>query len=456
MITIPKINRSISFSVIFLIVLSSCNKFLSEKPDQSLAVPSSLKDLQALLDNEGALTSEPNTGEISSGDFYLTVNDWASLSSEANRRAYIWEKDYLFETNAVEWRTFSTAVYYCNTVLEGLQKISRIPSNQSQYDDIKGQALFFRAKNLLSASIIWSLAFDEKTALTDLGIPLRKNTNFNEPSIRANNRDVYEQIITDLKSAAQLLPKVPISYIRPSQPAAYACLSRTFLSMRKYNEAALYADSCLQFFNELIDYNTLVNSSAIYPFVKLNKEVISSAGTPIGQILNLSRARIVEDLYEQYDDDDLRKNLFFTTNADGSHGFRGRYSGGTSLFSGFATDELFLTKAECMVRIGKKDEAMYTLNKLLYTRWKSGKFKPLTAENDKIALDVILAERRKELLFRGIRWMDLKRLNKEGKQITLRRSLGEQKYVLPSNDLRYALPIPEDIIEMTGMPQNPR
>ncbi|MGE8425864.1 MAG: hypothetical protein ACN6PI_23705, partial [Sphingobacterium siyangense] len=104
---LKKINHKFTLASTFILIFcGGCNEFLSEKPDRSLAIPSTLKDLQALLDNDGALNSEPNTGEISSGDFYLTQADWASLSSESNRRAYIWEKDHLFESNATEWNTF--------------------------------------------------------------------------------------------------------------------------------------------------------------------------------------------------------------------------------------------------------------------------------------------------------------------------------------------------------------
>ena len=67
-----------------------------------------------------------------------------------------------------------------------------------------------------------------------------------------------------------------------------------------------------------------------------------------------------------------------------------------------------------------------------------------------------LKERRKELLFRGLRWSDLKRYNRDGAGISLERTVNGTTYTLPPNDLRYAIAIPEDIIKMTGMPQNPR
>jgi len=72
------------------------------------------------------------------------------------------------------------------------------------------------------------------------------------------------------------------------------------------------------------------------------------------------------------------------------------------------------------------------------------------------ALAIILIERRKELLMRGLRWADLKRSNKEGANKTLIRIINGHPVTLPPNDNRYAQPLPNEIILLTGMPQNSR
>ena len=72
------------------------------------------------------------------------------------------------------------------------------------------------------------------------------------------------------------------------------------------------------------------------------------------------------------------------------------------------------------------------------------------------ALQVVLDERRKELVMRGLRWMDLKRLNAQGANIVVSRGFNGQTVSLLPNDPRYALPIPEDIIQLSGIPQNER
>ena len=86
----------------------------------------------------------------------------------------------------------------------------------------------------------------------------------------------------------------------------------------------------------------------------------------------------------------------------------------------------------------------------------TGTFTPYPIQSAAEALDTILVERRKELAFRGIRWSDLRRLNKEGWNITLTRNLNGVMYTLPPNSELYTLPIPPDVINSSGIIQNPR
>jgi hypothetical protein len=68
-----------------------------------------------------------------------------------------------------------------------------------------------------------------------------------------------------------------------------------------------------------------------------------------------------------------------------------------------------------------------------------------------------LLERRKELCFRGLRWQDLRRLNKEPEYAkTLTRKIDGITYTLPPNDPKYVFPIPPNVIALSGMQQNPR
>jgi hypothetical protein len=89
---------------------------------------------------------------------------------------------------------------------------------------------------------------------------------------------------------------------------------------------------------------------------------------------------------------------------------------------------------------------MNVLNDLLVKRFKNGTFVPLTALNAIEALDMILAERRKELPFRGLRWSDLRRLNKEGENITIRRMVNGIMYELPPKSKKYVFLLPDNVV----------
>jgi hypothetical protein len=100
--------------------------------------------------------------------------------------------------------------------------------------------------------------------------------------------------------------------------------------------------------------------------------------------------------------------------------------------------------------------ALNDLDSLLTHRWRTGTFTPYSISSAAEALDTILVERRKELAFRGLRWSDLRRLNREAWPITLTRNLNGVLYTLTPNSELYTLPIPPDVINFSGIMQNPR
>lgn len=448
--------------VFFLLMVAlgantGCKKYLDASPNKAFATPSTLADFQSLLDNYTLVNaSDAASGEISADNYYLTYNDWAALSNEGYRRMYTWEKDYFYQTSPGDWQNPYLDVYYANTVLDNIGNVQKDATNASQWDNVLGQALFVRAKSYLQVATLFTKAYNPATASTDLGIPLRVNSDFNIVSVRSSLEETYNTIINSLKESASLLPETPVHVMRPSKPAAYALLARTYLNIGNYDSSFRYADLCLQLKNTLLDYNTLT-VSASYPISKLNIEIIYESSIPTPAPLNNSRAKIDSALYQSYTVNDLRKTIFFKDNGNGSFGFKGSYEGSTSPFSGIAVDEVLLTRAECYARKGDKTNAMNDLNSLLIKRWKNTvPFPTYTATDANDALNQVLVERRKELLMRGLRWPDLKRLNLEGRNITLRRILNTVNYSLPPNDLRYALPIPESVIALSDIVQNPR
>ncbi|SEN45835.1 SusD family protein [bacterium A37T11] len=446
-------------SLIGLFIFTGCEKFLAEKSDKTLVVPNSLKDLQALFDRNQTINAYgASSGEMSADDYYVTTATYNGLQDQFSRNLYRWNGAQVYAENYNDWYYTYQAIYSSTFALDKLKEIKRTVQNERQWDLVKGQALALRAFRYLSVANIWCKAYDETTSDTDLGIPLRMEKDFSVPSHRVTVKETYDEIIAELEEAIPLLPNVPDGITRSGKPMAYAVLARTLLFMRKYEKAGLYADSALQINSVLWDYNES-KAGKIFPKPQFNPEVqFYLYGNSSGQLLNLAINRVDSVLYNTFQEGDLRKLLFFQKNTDGTYSFKGNYSGSTSTkFFGISNAENYLMRAESYARAGKIAEAMADLNTLLINRWdKSKSYIPLTASSKEEALRIILLERRKELMFRGIRWPDIKRLNKEGANIVLKRNINNEEYTLMPNDNKYALPIPDEIIALSGMPQNPQ
>lgn len=444
--------------------LTGCKKFLEDKPLSSRVLPESLQDLQALLDNYMDIN---RTGtavqECSSDDYFLNNQDFLAVNGES-QRLYTWQNNNLFPGLTNDWTRAYDRVFIANVVLDNIVNIEKNVANAVEWDDVKAQALFCRAFAFFEIAQIWALAYDANTAATDLGIPLRLKSDINEKISRSTLQQTYDKILADLNDAVSLAKGQPLHTYRSSKPAIYALLARTYLAMRDYENCRKYADMCLQLKNSLLDFNNNppLNPNATFPFnntalVYNNPEIIYASRMTTPSVLANARAKMDSLLYDSYRTGDLRKLVYFKNNNNKTFGFKGSLEGSQFLFNGIAVDEVYLMRAECYARKGMITEAMADLNTLMIKRWnKNVAYQAFTAANANEALDHVLKERRKELLMRGLRWMDIKRLNKEGANITLKRIINGQTYTLAPNDNRYALALPEKIIDISGMPQNPK
>ncbi len=173
--------------------------------------------------------------------------------------------------------------------------------------------------------------------------------------------------------------------------------------------------------------------------------------------VNAATTVVNPEIVNSYASNDLRKSGMLYNRGAGIFTFKGRYSGSTVYFSGVAVNEVALNRAECLARLNRPTEALADLNSLLINRYKTGTYQPYSISNTPNVLKLILAERRKELLFTGLRWLDLKRLNLEPDHaVTLTRTINGKEYILLPNSKRYAFQIPDEEIIISGIEQNLR
>lgn len=449
----------------FSVLASGCEKhFLDKDPSTNLLVPTTATDFQELLDNTAVMNITPELGEVSADNYYLEYATWAAMSTK-DYNAYIWAKD-LYEGQGLvaDWDNPYSQVFYANVVLQGLGSSATDTISVAQWNMLEGEALFTRSYAFFNIAELFAAPYDSTNASTTLGIPIRTNPDITVPSRRTMLDTTYMQILGDLRIAAALLPAViPVNNLnRPSRLAAQALLARIYLSVGDYADAGLYADSVLQSYYYLADYNDL-DTLSFLPIKETNMpEVLYQSNFPsTGDVLQgfCTGCLIDTMLMASYDTNDLRRKVYYEQISGDSFFLKGSYAGTIFPFSGLATDEMYLIRAECSARAGNAAPAMNDLNTLLMQRFRAGTFAGYTITDPGVALDTILVERRKELAFRGIRWSDLRRLNKDpGRAVTLTRNIGGlmPAPTLPPNSDLYTLPIPPDVINDTQMQQNPR
>jgi hypothetical protein len=433
------------------LTIASCKKYLDAKPNQTLATPATMDDLQGILNNYNFINARfPAAGEVASDNYYLNTADFNNLV-ERQRMFYTWQK---YDDIGGDYTSPYSAIEYANIILDALSNITG--GDLQSKNVIKGSGLFLRGALHFAIAQLFAKPYVAATANDDLGIALRLTSDITVKPVRSTLAATYSSILADLKQSVALLPATIQAKYLPSKPAAYGMLARVYLSMNDYADAGLYADSALNLYSTLIDYNT-VSTTATIPFQQFSNEVIYDARASQAPALASAKARVDSNLYASYAVNDLRKALYFKTNATGVF-FKPNYTGQNSntLFTGIATDELYLMKAETQARSGNVTGALTALNTLLAARYKSGTYVPYNISDQGQLLTLILQERRKELLLRGLRWIDLRRLNQDSNYaITLHRNVNGSSFTLLPQSTRYVFEIDQNAVNISGLVQNP-
>nr|WP_121271695.1 RagB/SusD family nutrient uptake outer membrane protein [Pedobacter schmidteae] len=445
-----------TYLLMFLVFFTACKKdWLEKKRDISVIVPTTLKDLRLLLNNELPLNIDGRAlMESSCDDIYVTKSQFDAITTIPEHNALVWKKDlYEGASNIKDWDSSYSTIQYANVILDALTKITRNSGNALEYDNIKGNALYFRSRAFFNLVMSFAKYYDKNTASTDLGIPLKLSSDINEKITRASVQEVYEMIISDLQTAGELLPSIAKVNTDASKLAAYGLLSRCFYYMDNYERALEFANKAYAINNYLIDYNTVSPTAGVPTYASGEMHIYSNI---VALNLVSGLANIDEEFYNSYSQNDLRKTMYFTIRPDGGIHFQGYYVYG-GFFGGTATDEMLLIKSECKARLNDIAGAMEDLNTLLIKRYKTNTYVPLSATSIAGALSIINTERRKELTRRGLRFQDLKKLNRDPATAkTLTKIIDGVSYTLPPNDPRYVFPIPDYVIRYSGITQNQR
>lgn len=449
-------------------VLGSCDDLLVTEPRQSLTPESAFADAsgyEALaLTLYGRARGFGNYGqtlmiapEIMADNLRIIANTGRYIGQEVNAdRAHIG----IWNTNQYG------AINNANIILA---EIDGKPGADVLKNRIKGEALFMRAFFYFDLARVYGYEPGKEVNGWNQSVVLRTDpvVGFSAADlrVRATNREVYDLMIADLKSAIELLPvaaRGTANAYRASKGAAEALLARVYLYDSKFTEAAAMATQAmatagftndgtglLTTANYVSAFSTYPNPEALFEIEIRSNDwstvdgVNNSMATLTANVLPSAQFIVTasNELIAAYETGDIRRSAWTLTTRSGATGtiFRSNKWLGTKgdflqnlpILRG---SELYLIRAEARYRTGDAAGSRADVNAL---RSKRGLGAVATSLAGDALFNQILTERRLEFVLEGHRWYDLKRnglnISKHGVNVTV-----------PYSDYRLLAPLPQD------------
>lgn len=443
------------------IALASCRKYV-EIDQPSIRTLKYTTDFRYTLNNSNVLEGTFSYPILSGDDTEITDPTRQNSLGDILSNVYSWAPKYTSDSQGdIDWEKQYKAIYVCNEVLEGV--LDSKNGTEAEKQKLYAEALVHRAYAYLILVNMYGKQYNGATAATDLGVPLLTTPNLYTNLKRTPIAEIYAQILKDLRTSVSRLPSLPDYNVRPAKVSAYAIFAKTYLNMRDFNTASLYADSALALQSGLLDLKTYESLPGSIPVRLSNPEIIFS------KIANVAYPAISvsTDLLTSMGTTDLRYKMF--TDVRGRFGaqFSTAFTGRASckylineflINNGPTVPEMMLIKAECLARAGRAADAMTMVNNLRIKRFTTANYIPLTAATASDALRMVIEEKRKEFFGTGMRWFDQKRLNVDNDfALTKTRNLKGVDYTLLPNSNSYLYPIGDKYILLNPeLEQNPR
>jgi len=414
------------YVLLSLTLAAACNKNLDTVPQNSLTADQikTSNDVKALL--FGAYSQMQSAGAFGEA-FILTPDLLASDSQvvfigtfqdyQAVQHKTI-KADNIIAQNA--WGVGYSIINLCNTILD---KISLVDAGDRQA--IKGEALFIMGTTYLQMVNLFAKPWSDGNAAANPGLPLVLKPTYSYDSsaagkpARATVQQTYAQIVAGLTGATAMLPSSNSDF-RADVYSAHAMLSRAYLNMGRYADAATHADTVIASGNFVLTsydktFNTDGNSTEDVFAIQQNTQ--SNAGTANNGLTTFYSPyetggrgdAQVNPLYAGVFDDPQDVRMAFVSPGSSNSGFTGDYTDKWAKF--FKTipvvrlSEMYLTRGEANLRAGTSAGGIPPLTDINKVRQRAG-----AAALTGVTAGDFVEERFRELGFEGDRLSTLRRI----------------------------------------------
>ncbi len=325
------------------------------------------------------------------------------------------------------------AIQDCNLAIYALNELGLREEDAALANILEGEAKFIRALSYFDLMRVYAYEPGNEVNGWDRGVVLRTEPILGASDAdereRSSNVEVYTQIRNDLDDAINLLPGEADNANFPnraSNTAARALKARMHLYLGEYAQAATEADAVLTSTTAtLTDATThLASWSAVNHPEAIFELAISANDWNTVDGINNSLATVTrvdqpgfansqgavkasDELLAAYEAGDVRLGLWVAQGADYFEGVKwnGELGDFRENIPIIRFSEVLLIAAEAKARSGDETGAQTDISTLRTNRGLTA-----TTATGTTLTDLIMNERRVELVLEGHRWFDLKRL----------------------------------------------
>lgn len=463
-------------------LFTSCSDFLTEEPKQEQSNELTFATFDGVNKAAAAMYGMFQSDAWYDGEFTLMselrCGNAKNPTSVPGSGRYRTDTQWIYSDRSTSplWSYAYYTIARANNVINNLDDKVGVDATQQQVNNVKAEALFIRALCYFDLVITYCQPYNYNATEDDkMGVPLVLVTENGKPA-RDSKENVYQQIVADLLQAESIMAD---DYVRsgvtdkaatPTKPAIQALLSRVYLYMNKWQEAANYATKVInnkKYELAPADAYAAMFSAATAPaggeiifevYGSDKNEYWDNSGwahlpyiTTTDDQGSHGDVCATKDLYDLYSEGDVRKSMY---KQHGNDYFPTKYSGKPKDSDPKYTNvpilrlsEMYLNRAEAIINGASVQgvTAESDLRKIATVRGASQ-----TAAATKQG---VFDERRRELAFEGHITADYARCNKS----MTRKDFDDSKnkdVAFPS--FMWALPIPNR--ERTANPnvaQNP-
>ena len=449
---------------LLLLSTAACEDYTDLTPKGSLVIETADQFLETV--------SLPNRGYPINNFQYLSDDQWMKEADVIGKTPNINTINFTFDETTDRVSLLNTSSFYN----QAYTYINRWNTIITLVDDSKGEAStkqlakaeakIYRAYDHFLLVNTYAKGYDPQTAATDGGICIMDKFDLEAQPSKSTVAQVYAFIQKDIDEALPYLQEKPMDVYHPSLAFAYAFKAKVHLFKREIASAKAAAEKSLSYNNKIFDmvaYNVQGGPNVVAVPAANNVEVLSYMYMTGYTEMNFAYQYIISpELRTLFGTNDARFNLFFnttsTTNLDQGSNTAYWATVYTKFFYptvGMKTTEVYLMLAECYAREDKFTEAVDVLNTLRAKRILSGTVNLAVPTTRKETMDLVINERRKELLLGFNRFFDLKRLNTEteyAKTVTrvfpiVNKTVPQKTYTLQPNSRLYIIPFPLSVLQ---------